>query len=365
MCYIKRVQNFAASVHAKAKGRRLAALPVTLLAAGLFAVGCSSGSGPQPSAHAKSQATSTTSTTALAPPAAPPSTTSTTSTSNSSRASVVGQPPPVPATGAYLGAWVNPSPGQSEIAELPAFVASAGKSPAVLGLYTAWAKPAPLAHMQSIVDQGAIPLVSWGCTSTAAVAAGSDDQLITAYATRLRSFGHPVLLRWFWEMNLSIPKDVQCLGAGGPTGFIAAWIHIWNIFHQVGATNVSFVWNPGVTGGVAEMAPFFPGANYVDWIGADGYDRKDEGTAAFAQVFGPWYAAYAAYGKPMLVGETAATASDQAAYLQGIASVLPSQFPLVKALVYFDAQGPAASWILTPDGMAAYRALANSTYFSP
>jgi beta-mannanase len=174
-----------------------------------------------------------------------------------------------------------------------------------------------------------------------------------------------VLLRWFWEMNLSVPKDVQCLGSGGPTGFVSAWIHIWNIFHQVGATNVSFVWNPGVTGGVAQMAPFFPGAAYTDWIGADGYDRKDQGAAGFGQVFGPWYAAYSGYAKPMMIGETAATASDQASYLQGIAGTLPSQFPLVKALVYFDAQGPAASWVLTPEGLQAYRQLASSSYFSP
>jgi hypothetical protein len=67
----------------------------------------------------------------------------------------------------------------------------------------------------------------------------------------------------------------------------------------------------------------------------------------------------------MMVGETAAMATDQVAYLQGIAGALPSQFPLVKALVYFDAQGPAGSWILTAAGLQAYRQLAGSTYFSP
>jgi mannan endo-1,4-beta-mannosidase len=339
--------------------RRLVALPVTFLAAGLLALGCSSSSGPSPSAHAKSHPTSTV-------PTSPPTVAPTTEPEpNSSRAQAGGQPLPVPGTGAYVGAWVNPSPGHSEFSQLPVFVASVGKTPAILSLYTSWTTPAPIGHMQRIVDEGSIPLISWGCTSTAAVNAGSDDQLITAYATRLRSFAHPVLLRWFWEMNLSVPKDVNCIGSGGPAGFVSAWIRIWDIFHQVGATNVSFVWNPGVTGGLTRMAPFFPGASYVDWIGADGYDRNSPGTDAFSQVFGPWYAAYAGYGKPMMIGETAAMATDQVAYLQDIASVLPAQFPLVKALVYFDAEGPAASWILTPAGLQAYRQLAGNPYFSP
>ncbi len=219
--------------------------------------------------------------------------------------------------------------------------------------------------MQKIVDQGAIPLVSWGCASTAAVASGQYDQLITSYATALKAFGHPVLLRWFWEMNLRVAKDVACIGSNGPAGFVSAWIHVWNIFHQVGATNVSFVWCPGISGGQIESAQYFPGAAYVDWIGADGYDRKDQGAQAFAQVFGAWYSAYAAYGKPMMVGETGATATDQAAYLQGIGSALPSQFPDIKALVYFDAPGPADLWVLTPDGLQAYGQLARSPYFSP
>ena len=182
--------------------------------------------------------------------------------------------------------------------------------------------------MQKIVEHGAIPLVSWGCTSTAAIDSGQFDQLITSYAMALKSFGHPVLLRWFWEMNLRVAKDVACIGPNGPAGFVSAWIHVWNIFHEVGATNVSFVWCPGVSAGVSDTTPYFPGAAYVDWIGADGYDRAaTKGVGAFANIFGAWYAAFAGYGKPMMIGETGAMAAVQAAYLQGIGAVLPSRIP--------------------------------------
>jgi hypothetical protein len=326
-----------------------------LVGIGVVLAGCSSAPGPStPSSSAPTTTTtahaSKTTTTATPPPTSPSNTTS--------------GPLKVPATGAYLGAWINPSRSGAETAQLPAFASAVGTTPAILALYTAWTKPAPIATMQRIVDQGSVPFVAWGCASTAAINAGQYDQLITTYANQLKAFGHPVLLRWFWEMNLSIPKDVNCLGSGGAAGFVSAWIHVWNIFHQVGATNVSFVWCPGVTGGVAKMAPFFPGAAYVDWIGADGYDRRAQGTQAFSDIFGPWYAAYAGYQKPMMIGETGAMANDQAGYLSGIESALPTQFPDVRALVYFDAVGPAGSWVLTGGGLLAYRQIAANPYFS-
>jgi hypothetical protein len=270
----------------------------------------------------------------------------------------------VPATGAYLGAWVNPTKSLGEFAQLPAFTGAVGTAPAILSLYTSWAGPAPIAEMQQIANEGAIPLVAWTCGSTAAVNSGQDDQLITNYAKQLKAFGHPVFLRWFWEMNLSIPKDVRCLGSGGAPGFVSAWIHVWNIFHQVGATNVAFVWCPGISHGLATMASFFPGAAYVNWIGVDGYDRKGQGQQAFTDVFGAWYSTYVGYHEPLMIGETGAMADDQAAYLSGIESDLPTLYPDVKALVYFNAIGPAGSWVLTSSGLQEYHQLAANPYFS-
>ena len=272
-------------------------------------------------------------------------------------------PPKVPRTGAYLGAWVNPVKSEGEAAQVSAFAQATGSGPAVLSLFTSWNKPAPISSLTSIVAQGAIPLVAWGCASTAAVNAGRDDALITKYAESLKSFAHPVFLRWFWEMNLPVRKDVTCIGGDGPSGFVSAWRHVWGIFHQVGATNVALVWCPGVGSDPARMADYFPGASYVDWIAADGYDRKSLGLAAFNDTFGAWYNAYAGYGKPLMIAETGALAKDQSAYLGGIGLSMSTQFPAIKALVYFDAAGPAGAWQLVGNGLDAYRALGQDAYF--
>jgi beta-mannanase len=206
-----------------------------------------------------------------------------------------------------------------------------------------------------------VPLIAWGCASTAAITSGQYDSVISNFAAGLKSFGHPVFLRWFWEMNLPTTKAVTCLGSGGSSGFIAAWRHVWGIFHRVGATNVAFVWCPSLSR-QNNLVGFFPGATYVDWIGVDGYDHSTTGT--FASLFGSWYSAFAGYGKPLMVAETGAMAAQQAQYLQSILSEVPASFPDLKALVYFDAKGTLGVWVLAGAGVSAFHQLATSSYFS-
>lgn len=276
--------------------------------------------------------------------------------------------PPIPATGAYLGAWLNPAGisgagPEGELGQLPLFEQMTSSRPAILNVYTGFASSAPISSLQAIEARGAIPLIAWGCAPVTAISAGDYDARIRAFAAALRALRYPVFLRWFWEMNLPTREAVSCLGSAGPSGYIAAWDHIWTIFHDTDATNVAFVWCPGV-GGQAQWASFFPGAAYVDWIGADGYDRKHLGSEAFSAIFDKWYSAYSGLGKPMMVAETGATAVDQMAYLDGIAGTLPTEFPAIKAVVYFDAAGPNGQWELGAAGLSAFRSLASEPYFS-
>jgi hypothetical protein len=301
------------------------------------------------------------------PPARPPATTvPTTSTppTTPGPATTALVPPAVPTEGVYLGAWLHPvamgHQGSSFAVEqhtVPAVQAVTGRPLAILHLYSAWARPAPVAELADITDNGSVPLLDWACApDSAAVAGGADDPAIIAYATALKAFGKPVFLRWCWEMNLVRSHP----GVGGPIGFVSAWVHIWNLFHQVGATNVAFVWCPALTG--VDPAPYYPGDAYVDWIGVDGYDRT--GVATFASLFTGFSQQWVGHHKPMMVAETGATAGTQAAYLGSIPSGL-SLLPAFKAVVYFDATGPTADWQLAGDGLTAFGALAREPLFIP
>jgi Glycosyl hydrolase family 26 len=273
-------------------------------------------------------------------------------------------PVAVPASGkAYLGAWVNPASakGQTvpELAQIGAFNQTIGRSLGIYQYYTNFVNPPTAQVLASISSYGAIPLISWHCTDLQSIISGREDAEILNYASALKAFGKPVLLRFDWEMNHKATFNADCGGYDHPLKFIAAWKHIWYAFKAAGVKNVAFVWNPSL----AESASYYPGDKFVDWIGVDGYDRTNAGTGTFPSEFGAFYSEWAPHDKPMLVGETGALTTDQTGYLQGIGSALPTQFPQIKALLYWDSVGQSGNWVLQGDGLKAFASMASQPYF--
>jgi beta-mannanase len=284
-----------------------------------------------------------------------------------------GTAPTIPTKSIYLGAWVNPAhtslgqkgtpggPGSNELDQLSAFDTELGRKLAILHVYTPFDQPVPVSSLNAIAANNAIPLLDWSCTNLSAINSGADDSFITAYAQTLKTYSKPVFLRWYWEMNLNNAGNRSCGGYANGSAYIAAWQKVRNIFQTVGANNVAFVWCPSVQSNAAQ---YYPGDKYVSWIAADGYDRQHQGTAAFSNIFGSFYAQWASHSKPLMIAETGAMSIDQAQYVQGIQHLLPTTYPQIKALVYFDSIGPAGSWVLSGSGFAAFKSMSESAYFS-
>jgi hypothetical protein len=287
--------------------------------------------------------------------------------------------PRVP-SGVYLGVVPNFDTSEGTGAQAATFTADTSRPPAIVSFYINWSSPLPT-DLDTVSNAGSLPMVSWKCgPSDASVAAGQDDSTITAAAEAYKAFGKPILLRWFWEMNWpNIVGHETCLGstlslADQAADFIAAWKHIWQIFQTVGATNVAFVWAPSAAlhapdACATATAPtcFYPGNQYVDWIGSDVYDRTGYNND-FAYVYKQFYSKYenATYGnKPIILSETGADGStDQVPWLSGLGSSLRTEFPALHAVVYVDGYD-IDDYILTPGtpGMAEYRAIASQAYF--
>jgi Glycosyl hydrolase family 26 len=282
-------------------------------------------------------------------------------------------PPPIPANGAYLGAFVAPGEGSTqaqsdirlELSQLGVFSGTIGRPLGLVHVFQNWRNPVRNDVLASVASTGAIPVVDWGCISDTAVIDGSQDALITSYAQSLAAYGRPVFLRWFWEMNLiKLPRTKSCLGTQGASGYVKAWQHIKTIFQQQGATNVAFVWCPSVI--KADFASaYYPGNQFVDWIGFDGYDRTQDPTILTSQ-FLPFYAHWVPNGKPMMMAETGAT-TDQAAFLANLATTLPKTLPKIKALLYYDSEG-TSDWTLANSpgnpGLNQFIAMGQLPYFS-
>jgi Glycosyl hydrolase family 26 len=125
------------------------------------------------------------------------------------------------------------------------------------------------------IQMGRIPLVGWGCGSSTAIKSGAQDAVIRKTAEAMKAFGQQFFMRYCWEMD----GDKRHAAVGSPDDFVAAWIHIHQIFDEVGAGNVIWVWcgnantfkNPNQYT-QAYAWDYYPGDEWVDWVSADGYN---------------------------------------------------------------------------------------------
>ena len=282
-------------------------------------------------------------------------------------------PVPVPASGAYFGAWANPTGSGSVEGNAEALESQIGRTLRLHMHYYGWGNGTtptfPDGAMQADVTAGRIPVVTWGCSDlNAVVIAGTDDSLLINTANAVKQFGSSIFIRWYWEMNLG--SNQTCMGSGGAAGYIAAWQHIYNVFKAQGVTNVSWLWNPGGTSRDPDATPYYPGDGFVDWIGFDGYDKVAAND--FGLIYGGFYQTFSAHAKPMLIGETGECAPVQAAYLalaqaeiEGKSNPGGYAFPLVKGFMYFDAQGSFVNctWNFGSAGTTAFAAMGADSYF--
>jgi mannan endo-1,4-beta-mannosidase len=209
-----------------------------------------------------------------------------------------------PSMASYLGVYETGSPpGYGPVAE---FGRTARRQPNLLGYYSGWAEPFDTAFARMIRKHGVIPYVQIDPTyaSVAAIAAGSYDGYLDAYADSVRDFGNPVVIGFGHEMNA--PWYSWGYGHVPPATFVAAWRHIVTLFRQQGADNVTWLWtlqaDSSVTG--PDVHDWWPGARYVSWVGIDGYYYRPSDT--FANVFGRTIDQVRAFtSKPVLLSETA------------------------------------------------------------
>jgi mannan endo-1,4-beta-mannosidase len=209
--------------------------------------------------------------------------------------------PPRPA--AYLGVFEAGSPpGYDPIAT---FAAAIGRRPNLLGYYSGWAESFDTSFAEMLRRHDIIPFVQIDPTdaSVAAIAAGTYDDYLRSYADSVAGFGHAVVIGFGHEMNA--PGHSWSYGTLPASTFVAAWRHIVTLFRHEGADNVTWLWTlQADRPGTGPIASWWPGAQYVTWVGIDGYYYRP--TDTFASVFGTTIDQVRAFtSKPILLSETA------------------------------------------------------------
>jgi len=212
-----------------------------------------------------------------------------------------GSPPASPA--AYLGVY---EAGVLDTYQpVVDFTRAVGRQPNLVGYYSGWGEPFQASFAETVHEHGAATILQWDPTdaSVAKIAAGGYDSYLRSFADSIRHFGHPVVLGFGHEMN----ANWYSWGYGQlpPSTFVAAWRHIVTLFRSQDADNVTWLWTIQADEvGTGPIARWWPGAQYVSWVGIDGYYYRPSET--FSSIFGQTIAQVRMFtSKPVLLSEAA------------------------------------------------------------
>jgi beta-mannanase len=143
---------------------------------------------------------------------------------------------------------------------------------------------------------------------------------------------------------------------GSPADYVAAYRRVRGIFDDAGADRVEWVWNPNVivNGNVDAISQCYPGDDFVDIVGIDGYNfgnRAGHQWVEPAELFGSTLdlVTQLAPDKPVWITEVgcADAGGDKARWITDFFAWLVSTD--VRALIWFEVSGTRGEpdWRLT------------------
>lgn len=255
---------------------------------------------------------------------------------------------------------------------------------------------AQLKQYDAVRLHGAIPFVDWASWDYDAypvynqptfslnrIIHGDHDVYIREWATQARQWGHPFFMRMNWEMNGNWYPWSEVRNGNRRGEYVQAWRHIHDIFTEVGANNVAWVWCVSVLyKNSLELAPLYPGDQYVDWVAMDGFNwARDRNVPwrSFEEVFAPTYDALGnlAPNKPIMIAEVGSTENlDSADPLlskptwieDAFTKTLPEVFPKIRAVAWFNwNQGnPHYKWEIdtSREALQAFKRGISSDYYA-
>ena len=289
-----------------------------------------------------------------------------------------------PASGVVIGAFVG------DVNNINAFELTVGRSLGIVSIYKSWLtknefNQFPESELNTIYQNDSIPIITWepwdsSSTSNTSltlekIISGNYDEYITDWAESAKNYKRSMFIRFGHEMNISTytwnglyngGATENAYGANnkpdGPERYVDAYKHVWNIFNEVGASNVTWIWavnhNNNPTENWNSKANYYPGDAYVDWLGIDGYNFND-GTIlyrSFDEIFVDAINEVSAIPgsvKPIIISEMSSNdgRAGTPAKSDWITDALLkiSQDTRIKAFAWFNEDKSDGNWALTVD----------------
>jgi cellulose synthase/poly-beta-1,6-N-acetylglucosamine synthase-like glycosyltransferase/beta-mannanase len=185
------------------------------------------------------------------------------------------------------------------------------------------------------------------------IISGRHDGYIRQTARDISDYGNPVFLRFAHEMNGDWYPWSGTVNGNVPEQYVVAWKHVFDIFKSENVTNVTWIWSPNA-GSVPNIptntiATYYPGDDYTDWVGLDGYNwgalQGETGWRSFDQIFSKSYNELTTITKkPIMIAEIGSIeeGGNKGNWLKDIlSSNFGNKYPQIKALVFFNLEKEA------------------------
>ncbi len=230
-------------------------------------------------------------------------------------------------------------------------------------VFSDWSQPFPDLDAREARARGKTLQITWepwhfsnpSAVQLRDIASGKHDAYIDSWANSARSFGGEVWLRFGHEMNGNWYPWTISAQNGDAAPYVKAYRRIHDRFRKAGASNVRWVWCFN-----AESVPqatwndpkrTYPGDDYVDAVGIDGYNFGDTTAHSKWQEFSEIFASPYQFAttnwprKPLFISETgcSSTGGDKSKWLRQMDESLRTKFPRVESLTWFEA-AKEADW---------------------
>ena len=203
--------------------------------------------------------------------------------------------------------------------------------------------------------------------SLSAVAKGSFDPGLRALGAQLRTLRKSAIVRPMPEPNTPWYAWSGSVKGNSAADYVKAWKHVRSVLRKADP-KVRLLWAPYARSvpdtAQNTIASYFPGAKYIDLVGASGANfgtTKGLAWSTPSELFATAYTTIEGLAKkPFWITETGSTATggDQRGWIQSLGT-LRTTMPRLAGVVWFDVKDPSGDFRLraTPAATSAFKGL--------
>ncbi len=228
----------------------------------------------------------------------------------------------------------------------------------IISLYLSWNKDIEKDFPQNLIDsiyqKKALPVITWEPWLRTFennlnnekwhvfdyINTGFFDNYLKNFANKLKELDKPVFLRFAHEFdNPFYPWYVT--GNEGETKFKQAWVHVYEVFKSQNADNVIWIWNPWQA---ENIKSFYPGKEYVDWIGVNilNYGSLNESKKShnFETLYEPFHEVLKDLpSTPVIISELGSLSNDSTEnWIDNAINSIQTDYKEIKSIIYFNSK---------------------------